>query len=98
MCLIVVATKLSHPFDNVIRHPESDLDPTVVKVDWSKWRQIMIDEAPDGLERGEEIKVMDTDVIEMSDTKIDDYLDWYQRTWIDDRDPKSAPRCRSSLS
>ena len=43
----------------------------------------------EGLKQGDEIKVTDADVLGMSEKKIDDYLDWYQRTWIDDRDPKS---------
>jgi RNA polymerase I-specific transcription initiation factor RRN7 len=41
-----------------------------------------------GLRRGDEIKVTDEDVLGMSARKIDDYLYWYQRTWMDDRDPK----------
>ena len=48
-------------------------------------------EAPTkGLNRGEEIKVTEADVMKMSGNKMDDYLDWYQRTWIDDRNPKST--------
>jgi RNA polymerase I-specific transcription initiation factor RRN7 len=89
MSLIVVATKLSHPFDDIVRYPEDDSDPTIVKIDWSKWQDIMIEKSPAGLKRGEEIKVTDEDVLAMSGKKLDDYLDWYQRTWIDSRAPKS---------
>lgn len=47
-------------------------------------------EAPTkGLRRGEEIKITDADVMKMSGKQMDDYLDWYQRTWIDDRNPES---------
>lgn len=42
-----------------------------------------------GLKRGEEIKITDTDVMQMSGKQMDGYLDWYQRTWVDDRNPKS---------
>jgi RNA polymerase I-specific transcription initiation factor RRN7 len=87
--LIVVATKLGHPFDDIARYPESDSDPTTVKIDWRNWRQIMEKKPVDGLKRGEEIKVTDAAVLTMSGKEMDDYLDWYQRTWIDDRDPKS---------
>jgi RNA polymerase I-specific transcription initiation factor RRN7 len=89
MCLIVVATKLSHPFDDITRHPENESDSTTVRIDWVKWRQIMAEGEIDGLRRGEEIKVKDTDVIGMNEEQMDDYMDWYQRTWIDDRNPKS---------
>lgn len=88
MCFIVIATKLSHPFDDILRHPENESDPTTVKIDWVKWRQIMTDKETNGLRRGEEIKVTDLDVIEMNEEKLDDYLNWYQRMWIDDRNPK----------
>ncbi|PSS25675.1 hypothetical protein M430DRAFT_48107 [Amorphotheca resinae ATCC 22711] len=90
MSLIVVATKLSHPFDDIVRYPEDDSDPTIVKIDWSKWQDIMIEKSPAGLKRGEEIKVTDEDVLTMSGKKLDDYLDWYQRTWIDSRAPKMS--------
>jgi RNA polymerase I-specific transcription initiation factor RRN7 len=89
MSLIVVATKLGHPFDDIVRHPESDSDPTTVKIDWRKWQEIMIDKPQEGLKRGDEIHVEDTDVASMSEKQMDDYLNWYQRTWIDGAEPKS---------
>lgn len=89
MCLIVVAAKLSHPFDDVVRVPEDESDPTIVKIDWAKWAEIMTEYPSVGLKRGDEWNVKDTEVFEMSEKKLDDYLDWYQRTWYDDRDPKS---------
>lgn len=89
MSLIVVATKLSHPFDDVVRHPEGEFDPTTTKIDWSKWQEMMIDKPQEGFKRGEEIHVGDTDVASMSEKQMDDYLDWYQRTWVDDTEPKS---------
>jgi RNA polymerase I-specific transcription initiation factor RRN7 len=87
--LIVVVTKLCHPFDAVERTPYSETDPTTIKIDWLKWREVRDYDKPKGMKKGEEIKTLDSDVLAMSDTKTDDYLDWYQRTWLDDRDPKS---------
>jgi len=89
MSLVVIATKLCHPFDNIVRFPESEADPTTVKIDWQKWTQIMGEKFSDGLARGEEMKITDANVFTMTDHKLDEYLNWYQRTWIDDRDPKS---------
>jgi len=51
----------------------------------------MRERSSEGLKRGDEIKLTDVDVFDMSAKKMDDYLDWYQRTWIDDRDAKSRP-------
>ncbi len=89
MSLIVIATKLSHPFDDINRVPQSEIDPTTVKVDWVRWRKITAEAPIKGLRRGKEIKVADADVMTMSGNQMDDYLDWYQRTWLDDRSPKS---------
>ncbi|KAH8804812.1 RNA polymerase I-specific transcription initiation factor-like protein rrn7 [Xylogone sp. PMI_703] len=89
MCLIVIATKLGQPFDNVVRHPTDESDPTTVKIDWQKWVQVMAEEPSKGIKPGSEIDVTDVDILKMDGKKLDDYLDWYQRTWIDDRKPKS---------
>ena len=89
MSLIVIVTKLSQPFDDILRSPENDSDPTTMRMNWEKWQEIMAEEPIDGLRRGEEVKDKDVDVLSMTGKKLDDYLDWYQRTWIDDRDQKS---------
>lgn len=89
MSLIVIATKLSQPFDHISRYPVGESDPSTVQIDWAKWAEIMAEPPTDGLNRGEEIHVTDADVLGMSEKAMDDYLDWYQGTWIDDRRPKS---------
>lgn len=89
MSLLVIATKLAHPFDDVVRIPESYSDPSAAKIDWSHWIKTTFRKPSKGLARGEAIKVVDTDVWNMNAKKLDDYLDWYQNTWVDDRDPKS---------
>jgi RNA polymerase I-specific transcription initiation factor RRN7 len=87
--LIVIAIKLSQPFDDIRRLPTSESDLTSVRIDWKQWAQIMRERQIPGLRRGEELKVKDTEVWNMNAKKIDDYLNWYQSTWIDDREPKS---------
>jgi len=89
MCLIVVATKLCQPFDDIERHPTDDADPTIVKIDWAKWGEVMAEEEVVGIRRGEEVRVTDEDVFGMSEVEMDGYLDWFQRTWVDDRPAKS---------
>lgn len=88
--LIVIATKLAHPFDNIPRYPESESEATIVRIDWEKWVSTMKDAPSRGLKRGEEIKVTEADVPNMNAKEMDDYLDWYQRTWVNDSDPKST--------
>ena len=89
ICLIIIATKLCQPFDDIARVPESITDPSGLKLDWEAWIHIMTEKPPTGLRRGQEINMTDSDVFKMKGKELDDYLDWYQRTWIDDGDPKS---------
>ncbi|KAG4035466.1 hypothetical protein MFRU_001g02350 [Monilinia fructicola] len=86
--LIIIATKLSQPFDDIIRHPESNSDPTAARINWAKWKTIMTEEPSEGLKRGDEIKIADTDVFKMTGAQMDDWMNWYHKTWIDDRDHK----------
>lgn len=89
ICLIVVATKLSQPFDNIFRLPEDELDPTTVKINWRKWGEIMTEKSSDGISPGKEVEVTGADILTMDGKSLDDYLNWYQKTWIDDKKPKS---------
>ncbi|TGO24549.1 hypothetical protein BPAE_0100g00170 [Botrytis paeoniae] len=86
--LIVIATKLSQPFDDIHRHPKSNLDATAAKINWTKWHSIMFDNPTEGLKRGDEIKITDADVFKMTGEQMDDWMNWYHKTWIDDRDQK----------
>ncbi|TGO72654.1 hypothetical protein BELL_0431g00080 [Botrytis elliptica] len=86
--LIVIATKLSQPFDDIHRHPESNLDATAARINWTKWQSIMLDNTTEGLKRGDEIKITDADVFKMTGEQMDDWMNWYHKTWIDDRDQK----------
>ncbi|EHY60316.1 hypothetical protein HRR83_000075 [Exophiala dermatitidis] len=38
---------------------------------------------PNSLEPGSEIHVRDSDILNMTDGQLDQYMDWYQRTWIE---------------
>ncbi|KAF7886842.1 uncharacterized protein EAF02_003489 [Botrytis sinoallii] len=87
--LIVIATKLSQPFDDIHRHPESNLDATAARINWTKWQSIMLDNTTEGLKRGDEIKITDADVFKMTGEQMDDWMNWYHKTWIDDRDQKA---------
>ncbi|KAL2413105.1 hypothetical protein ABEF95_014573 [Exophiala dermatitidis] len=41
------------------------------------------DRDPNSLEPGSEIYVRDRDILNMTDGQLDQYMDWYQRTWIE---------------
>jgi len=71
------------------RISESIVDPTALQLDWAVWKDKMVEAKPKGLKKGTEIMVTEEEVLYMSGKELDDYLDWFQQIWIDDRDPKS---------
>lgn len=79
---VVFSTKLLYPFDGEERPPLSYRDPSSIRVDWDRWRELMRNDSSEGLERREINKLQPDDAWAMSDRKIDDYLDWYEETQI----------------
>ena len=94
MALIVVAVKLFHPFDFLDRHPNTETDPGVLSIDWEIWNESQAKYGtqicpPEKIGRGNEISVTEHDIMNMSDEKLDEYLDWSEKTWVDEnREPK----------
>jgi RNA polymerase I-specific transcription initiation factor RRN7 len=92
MSLVVVATKLLFPFDSatVKRYPKDANDPTALRMDWSSWleakgrfdKDSSTARETNGLKAGSEILVTDRDILGMTDQQLDQYMSWYQRTWI----------------
>lgn len=89
MALLVIAVKIFFPFDSLERQPRSVADPGVVSLDWAEWvdAQKGYEEevsSSGNLARGDEINVTAEKVISMSGEQLDQYLDWYEKTWIDE--------------
>lgn len=88
MVLIVIATKLLFPFDNIPRNPATDLEPTAQGIDWQEWvrAQQQFDshkhrEGKIGTEKA--IQVSKADISRMEPHQLDEYLDWYEKDWLD---------------
>ncbi|KAI2473105.1 hypothetical protein F4781DRAFT_262467 [Annulohypoxylon bovei var. microspora] len=95
--LVVVSAKLLYPLDGIERPPRSNEDPRSLKMDWAKWQEVMQDdmaETSSNLRRGEEYKVTSENVLTMDKTKLDDFMDWFEKMWIGDGDPKTDERIR----
>jgi RNA polymerase I-specific transcription initiation factor RRN7 len=43
------------------------------------------------LQKGQEVEITDTDIFQMSAADLDQYMDWYQRTWIKSNDAEDNP-------
>lgn len=86
--LIVVVTKLLFSFDKIRRYPVSGNEPTTQAVDWTVWSQVQRqfanrDNAEGHITRGEEILTTEKDVFQMDPSQLDDYMDWYENSWLD---------------
>lgn len=87
LALLVVAVKLHHPFDGTDRHASTLTDLGVMTIDWDVWckNQKEFDARVTlggKIGRGNEMKVRDRDVLNMTGDQMDEYLDWYERTWV----------------
>ena len=97
VCLLVIAVKLYHPFDSSIRRVRSLADPAALTIDWESWvdRQSSCKMHATGgthLERGSEISVTEKDVMNMTGEQLDEYMDWYERTFVDESRAEEKPR------
>ena len=80
--LLVVATKLLFPLDEVKRYPRKPTELSVLAMDWSVWSAAK-DSYDISIKRSEPLgyedalRVSETDVLDMSNDKLDQYMDWY---------------------
>lgn len=88
MVLIVMATKLLFPFDNIPRNPVTDMEPTAQGIDWQEWMRAQqqfesqkYQEGKIGVEKT--IQVSEADISRMEPHQLDEYLDWYEKDWLD---------------
>jgi RNA polymerase I-specific transcription initiation factor RRN7 len=86
---LVLCVKLMYPFDKVRRVPQSSLGPTSVVLDWEKWykhvraAKITQRENNPGFTTEELVKLQESDVFEMHPDQLDQYLDFYADTFLD---------------
>ncbi|KAL2826788.1 hypothetical protein BDW59DRAFT_60544 [Aspergillus cavernicola] len=93
--LIVIATKLLFPFDDVQRHPTSAQEPAVQAIDWAVWTSVQDrferrDASAGKVGKGKEILASEGDVLAMSPDQLDQYMDWYENSWLDSGKETSA--------
>jgi RNA polymerase I-specific transcription initiation factor RRN7 len=87
---LVLCVKLLYPFDKIMRIPKSSSEPTGIVMDWSQWGKHM--RAAIATQRAEEAgftteeltKLQERDVFDMQPDQLDQYLDFYANTFIDD--------------
>ncbi len=95
--LLIVAVKLYYPFDSITRYPRTSSEPAALNIDWKAWAATQEEhvariQVGRELKKGKEMEIGEHDVFDMSGGQIDEYLDWYEKTWIDEEARKSYPR------
>ncbi|OOF97187.1 hypothetical protein ASPCADRAFT_165775 [Aspergillus carbonarius ITEM 5010] len=88
VALVVISTKLLFPFDELERYPSSLKEPTVQVIDWSVWAHIQKhfdsrETSAGQLGKGREVLVNEKDVFSMTPSQLDEYMDWYENSWLD---------------
>lgn len=83
MGLLVVATKLLFPFDDIERYRESANSLSIFDMDWDVWVKVNEISRDTGTHESElsfpEAFAFDeSDCLQASDEKLDAYLDWYE--------------------
>ncbi|GFF43049.1 RNA polymerase I-specific transcription initiation factor rrn7 [Aspergillus udagawae] len=86
--LIVISTKLFFPFDDIKRYPVSTREPSAQVLDWKLWAQVQRhfdrrETAGGRIGKGNEILVTEKDVFNMTPAQLDEYMDWYETSWLD---------------
>lgn len=89
ICLLIIAVKLYHPFDGLTRHVGSLADSAALTVDWTTWVDAQSSHnvhttGEAHLKRGSEINVTERDVMDMTGEQLDEYMDWYESTFVDE--------------
>ena len=97
MALLVIVVKLHYPFDSVVRYAATLNDPGIMKIDWDVWckHQKEFDHrltSGGKIGRGNEMKVMEREVLSMTGDQMDEYMDWFERTWVkeENQEPKKG--------
>lgn len=85
VCLLVVATKLLFSFDDIARNPRASTELSALSMDWRVWitkrqEDVHRKNAPTKLSYPEASQVTESDVLQMTEDKLDQYLDWYGQT------------------
>lgn len=87
--LIIIATKLLFPFDELKRIPATSKEPATQSVNWNEWVQAQRhfnNHEQTGGQIGKEqiIRITDQDVLGMNNSELDQYMDWYEKDWLHD--------------
>lgn len=87
MALLVVATKLLFPFDGIKRYPRNASELAALLMDWEAWGTTHSDKTDktDELDYKRALATTENDVLKMSAERLDQYMDWYETSFVDEQ-------------
>jgi len=98
--LVVISIKLLFPVDGQDRTPRKPTELAVLGLDWTTWVQARRDmssaktNTTEELSYNQALRTTDVDVTSMSDDKLDQYMDWYEKAYVEEQ-PSEKRRNRS---
>ena len=95
LSLLIIALKLNFPFDGYTRYARSITSAGYLKINWTHWLEVhshltTVSQSQAPFLPGGEAQVKESDVFSLSNEKLDSYMDWYERTFIDERSSRFA--------
>jgi len=98
LVLLVIATKLLFPSDSQDRTPRRPIELAVLGFDWAAWneaRRNMVSTRTNttDMSYNQALRTTDIDVVSMSEDKLDQYMDWYEKVYVEEQ-PKDTLKQR----
>ncbi|KAM5438832.1 hypothetical protein McanMca71_000656 [Microsporum canis] len=95
MSLVIVATKLLFPFDDIKRYPRAPNEPAVQVIDWDRWAEAQSTFDSRGISQGfltntAAMQATEKDAMEMTQQQLDEYMDWYDKLWLAGKETKAS--------
>ena len=89
LSLLVVIVKLLYPFDELERQVASVSELGFLIIKWDHWINSQVSykkqrESNPRVSRSRNINVQETDILSLSGHQLDEYLDWYEDTWVEE--------------
>lgn len=90
MSLIIISIKLIQGFDRLYRQPRTEDEPAALTLDWEVWKDYFQGQnsSSSSGELSDEgfVGATEESVFQMTGDQLDQYLDWYEQTWVKDAD------------
>lgn len=99
MIHLVIATKLLFPLDNITRLPRKPTDLAALAMDWSAWsaaHKSSKAHTSTPLSYQEALQTTPSDVLAMTNEKLDAYMDWYGNAFVEDEPRDTGKRGRTA--